>query len=771
MSYTMTVTCRCPCMPGACHSSSCIIADLSPPKPVDHDKDIGKPSRWSENTDGSSVYSLRSSPTEASSPSARLTLVEQEMRWEVASGLGISGVDSMSHSDKASAPALVPKPLRVRNCSQANLQVPEPQPPSYSQLVDKPLPPYPTGIVTPVEDTSRPRTASQNGPSNQSRLRCTLPTKPSACDLALLNRLLAKTGQTYSAQPKAEDRPPKQLRQIPRIETNFDHLSNQDRSATVPLLNNGYGKLNGSRAWLSNERTEEKNSDLKPDPPAPGRVRRYSNSIVQTFQKIWPSALSPRSPPRPRSRRTFHASPRSAGPSPINTSPSSASSVGKRPPPSPTTRMKRVLSALMEERVSIDLTAVTKSDEIDQLLQRTRRLLIDGLPPLADSKEVSEEDPPVGDEDPEKLASEFLTFRRKTMHELDGRPTSRFRPPIKKPKVPILEQVMYCVDELSDLFSLALVNRETYTVFKLNELGFIKRTLRRCSPPAWELREITEVPYNPQSPAGCQALAASLYIRHHTRDVCHLAAIKFLLENHCRPLFSQPVLDGLRNPHSPEAAEVDAAIWRVFTFCHLFGNRKEREEDIHGQRLWLLGERLSVEADLPPICRTMPEPADFNTVLFNPPSGFAQGNAGGLSRRQLLNMVDIWIAMGTLLDFLRQETERARRYGLFDEVYPRIQTPKQEVRALRSWLDFIPTLGPAAVLELAPLGPRSDPDVAFARASSNGWTNWSPPSAGSPRSTFLIGAVRSVLRDMPNGGYRKGEKSSVAGSMGRQARI
>ncbi|KAL4946418.1 hypothetical protein BDV06DRAFT_208713 [Aspergillus oleicola] len=330
---------------------------------------------------------------------------------------------------------------------------------------------------------------------------------------------------------------------------------------------------------------------------------------------------------------------------------------------------------------------------------------------------------------------------------------------------------MHFTDDLSDLFSLALVNQETYTAFKLNELGFVKDTLRRNSPPAWELREIIEVPYNPQSQAGCQALAASLYIRHYTRDFCHLAAIKFLLESHCEPLLSQPVLDGLRNPLSPEAGEVDAAIWRVFTFCHLFGNRKEREEDIQGQRRWLQGAGMSVDADLPPICQTMPEPADFNTVLFTPPSGFAQGNAGGLSRRQLLNMLDIWIAMGALLDFLRQETERARRYGLFDNAYPPIRLPKQEVRALRSWLDFIPTLGPAAVLELAPLGPRSDPDVAFARASSNGWTNWSPLSTNAPRSNFLIRAVRSVLREMPDSRFNEIGKSPIAGSTGRQSRM
>ncbi|KAL4925987.1 uncharacterized protein BDV17DRAFT_293969 [Aspergillus undulatus] len=357
------------------------------------------------------------------------------------------------------------------------------------------------------------------------------------------------------------------------------------------------------------------------------------------------------------------------------------------------------------------------------------------------------------------------------MHELDSTPSDHARPLSKEPDASALCHVLHFVDDLSDLFSLALVIHATYTAFKSKELALTKSTLLRNSPPAWELREVTEMPWNSRSSPGCQSLAVSLYIRHYNRDLCHLAAIKSLLETHCQPLLSKPIIDGLRNPHSLEAAEVDAAIWRVFTFCHLFGNRKEREQDIQGQQQWLRGEGQSVEIDLPPICQTTPDPADFNTVLFTPPSGFAQGNPGGLSRRQLLNILDIWIAMGALLDFLRQETERARRYGLFDCAVPAIRSPKQEVQALRSWLDFIPTLGPAAILELAPLGSKSDPDVAFARASSNGWTNWVPSSLRDPRANFLIRAVRSVLRELPDNGHDRVNAISLADTTDGEASL
>ncbi|KAL4908777.1 hypothetical protein BDW74DRAFT_174009 [Aspergillus multicolor] len=206
---------------------------------------------------------------------------------------------------------------------------------------------------------------------------------------------------------------------------------------------------------------------------------------------------------------------------------------------------------------------------------------------------------------------------------------------------------------------------------------------------------------------------------------------------------------GLRDRYDPRARRVDAAIWRVWTFCHLFGNRKDRGDDIRSQIRWLRGQRTTDSVALPQVCRTTPDPADFNTVLFSPPDGFVQVNpSSGLPRQQLFDMLDIWIAMGALLDFLRKQTDLARQNEVFDAAEDKPGSSSEEVQMLRAWLDFILTVGPAAVLELAPTGPNSDPAQAFRRAKFNGWTQWSPPSLTARRSKFLVGIVRSMLRSM-----------------------
>lgn len=313
----------------------------------------------------------------------------------------------------------------------------------------------------------------------------------------------------------------------------------------------------------------------------------------------------------------------------------------------------------------------------ESLVRDTQVLVVDGLQPARRSIQGSTSD---------RSPVDHPSLRRpiRSLYELDGVPLTPWdATPTSHPGISIFHRIMQEVDDLPDLFSLALVNKASYLAFKSDELGLMKGTLKKISPPAWELREIKETGSDTEKP-GNQAFAAKLYLRHYTWDLMHLADIKFLLQDHCGPLLNKDMVAGLRDPYDPRAERVDAAIWRVWTFCQLFGNRKARENDFQGQSRWLRGQRTTGALELPQVFRTSPDPADFNTVLFSPPDGFAQGNpATGLSRQQLLDMVDIWVAMGQLMDCLRKQTRLARQHGVFDSAETPSNTAKEELHMLR----------------------------------------------------------------------------------------
>ncbi|PLB47676.1 hypothetical protein P170DRAFT_456471 [Aspergillus steynii IBT 23096] len=312
-------------------------------------------------------------------------------------------------------------------------------------------------------------------------------------------------------------------------------------------------------------------------------------------------------------------------------------------------------------------------------------------------------------------------------------------------------RILQEVDNLVDLFSLAVVNRAAYKALKSHELPLIKSTLWKMSPAAWELRELSEVRWDKAPYTGGQSLAATLYIRHCTMDLINHAQIKFLLYDHARFILREDTLSAMRDGRSARAVEIDEAIWRVWTFCHLFGNHKNRENDYIGQVRWLRGDCFGdgdEHRDLPVVCATTPDPKDFNTVLFSPPSGFAAGNRGPLSETQLRDMIEIWMAMASLLDFLRDETALARRFGVFEGLEILEGDRMLERRALRAWLDYILTLGPTAVLSLVPLGPRLPKESIFSRANSYGWTKWTPPVSRTDENGFFVGVVSELLAAM-----------------------
>ncbi|KAJ6160651.1 hypothetical protein N7470_004047 [Penicillium chermesinum] len=147
----------------------------------------------------------------------------------------------------------------------------------------------------------------------------------------------------------------------------------------------------------------------------------------------------------------------------------------------------------------------------------------------------------------------------------------------------------------------------------------------------------------------------------------------------------------------------------------------------------------------------MPGPFHTNGVLFEPPEGFAKGNHGGLTPKELYDMTEIWTCLGVLVQPLHGKCIEARRVGIFDGIDVPENDPVREETVLEEWTSYILTLGMSAVLAISPFTPNQTPATILERAKAVGLTKWHLTEAGTTRSSFLKEAVSRVYADQDRG--------------------
>jgi hypothetical protein len=231
----------------------------------------------------------------------------------------------------------------------------------------------------------------------------------------------------------------------------------------------------------------------------------------------------------------------------------------------------------------------------------------------------------------------------------------------------VILAIFRSLDHFDDLFATAVVNRGFYRVFKRHELDLIKSTLRKMSPPAWEFREIAFPGHDmlhdedlemtrPQ-----EEYVPASYIMLQKQDIATIKAIKSLIKDKCESFVRPEIAAALVSDDSEDTARIDDALWRIWTFCKIFGSGKGREEDIVAQQDWLQGGLIVHQKT----CTFSVMSTDYmNDTLVGAPECFAKGNEGGLSAEQLFDMMELWNCLGVLLQGF--ETAQAREYGIYD---------------------------------------------------------------------------------------------------------
>ena len=268
----------------------------------------------------------------------------------------------------------------------------------------------------------------------------------------------------------------------------------------------------------------------------------------------------------------------------------------------------------------------------------------------------------------------------------------------------IIYEIMSHIKRIPDIIAAARVNTGFYGVFSDRGVDLIKSIVLDASPAAWEYMETAYT--TPEHP--------SSYLRNYRQGLSFLSAVKKTLFLRCESTLKPDTMDGLMGVDHEKEQKVDAALWRIWTFCEIFGGESSRDKDSQSQMAWL---QHGSESRLPQRL-----------------ASFGLGNGKGLSVSELLLMAELWNALSTLLQEsfrLPSEDHRNSLFAQTDAKYP-------EDLYLLEWVSHVMTFGLGVISILA--------SGSFEEAQNLGFANWSPPREFGARQAFLKNAVAQTYR-------------------------
>lgn len=227
----------------------------------------------------------------------------------------------------------------------------------------------------------------------------------------------------------------------------------------------------------------------------------------------------------------------------------------------------------------------------------------------------------------------------------------------------VILAILQQVTGLADLSRVARINKGFYSVYRRNQLMIANRALWNASPAAWELRETSPKVITSLAKDSGSGNSAKTLIQLMARDSHVLKSLKAEIVKRCEFMLRPETVEGLRSEVTSHAGRVDDALWRIWTFCTLFGPDTSFESDTEGQLDWLRGGLVAN--------RESPSTGDADSaesILKTSPVSFGLGNSGGLSAEELLSMMEMWNCIRALLSIVSGPAmvAEARRYGVFD---------------------------------------------------------------------------------------------------------
>lgn len=292
----------------------------------------------------------------------------------------------------------------------------------------------------------------------------------------------------------------------------------------------------------------------------------------------------------------------------------------------------------------------------------------------------------------------------------------------------VIFAILSAIDDPSDLFNTALINKGFYGVYKRHELDLVKEAFRRRgSPPAaaerCEVGPVDSASDVRGSRRSDDSGRTERYKKHLDSDAHVLTALKSLILDQCRSLLHPSTVLGLRGAYPNCSATVDTAFRRLWRFCRRFRttrshNKTHRPFDFARQIAWLQQPS-----------KTRPH---------------------GLTVADLDDLTELWRCMHSLLSGIVTQggsefrVAQARVHGVFIGQGVQPGDCASENHVLEEWVHYLLSLGPRVVLELAEAASDSS-DRVFRIARSYGWTQWPASTAHREFFTRAVASVRERL--------------------------
>lgn len=340
----------------------------------------------------------------------------------------------------------------------------------------------------------------------------------------------------------------------------------------------------------------------------------------------------------------------------------------------------------------------------------------------------------------------------------------------RKPSTMAFEQEAICSRILAysasfeDLRTISMVNKTTRKCFEGKKLQLLKSVLFNVSAPAWELRELSPFPFGNFMPTDFledTEISPSAYVSCVLHDRAIVNELKAVIVTKCQSLVRSETISSLM---TGGCTRFEDAIYRIWSFCKMFGCDRGRENDLKGQIDWLKGGVLAHQKGCAATLSFSPD-IEIDGILLNAPDHFAGGNGSGLSAEQLYDMLEIWRCLYALMQPYEGETDKAHSCGLFRPIGEHIGNPAVQSRVNEEWISYILSLGPSVVLELARF---DDASAGFDFAHLNDWTDWTPPQSGMTRQRFFRDPVTQVYEERLLASSAAPQTEDVAGTLLRK---